>query len=422
MNEQRKGALDGLRVLDLSRVLAGPWATQMLGDLGAEVIKVERPSRRDDTRTWGPPFLDRGEQPWDAAYYLCANRNKRAIAVDFGDPRGAELLRRLAVDADVLVENYKPGTLARYGLDYARLRELNPRLIYCSITGFGQTGPYAEHGGYDFLVQGMSGLMSVTGRKDDEPGAGPMKVGVPISDLFCGLYAAVSILAALNHRNRQGEGQHIDCALLDSQIALLANQAMNYLVGGQKPQRLGNAHPNVVPYRDFATADDYVLVACGSDAQFQALCRLLQRDDLARDPRLLTNAGRNQARKELEVQLARSIAQWSAADLLAAMKREGVPGGPINDIGQALADPHVIERSMLQTMHRDDGTAVRLLAFPAKFSLTPASYRHAPPRFAQDTAGLLKSLLQLDEGELEQLAEQGVVALDPAPRPAVPIP
>lgn len=420
MNEQKLpalGALDGVRVLDLSRVLAGPWATQILGDLGAEVIKVERPSRCDDTRTWGPPFLEQGVQPWDAAYYLCANRNKHSIAVDFGDARGAELLRQLATQADVVVENYKPGTLARYGLDYESLRALNPRLVYCSITGFGQTGPYAERGGYDFLVQGMSGLMSVTGRKDDEAGAGPMKVGIPISDLFCGLYAAVSILAALNHRNRQGEGQYIDCALLDCQIALLANQAMNFLVGGKTPRRLGNGHPNVVPYRDFATADDYVLVACGSDGQFQALCRLLRRDDLASDARFITNAGRNLGRKELEVQLAKSIASWKAADLLAAMKREGVPGGPINDIGQALADPHVLERDMLQTMYRDDGSPVRLLAYPAKFSATPASYRYAPPRFAQDTATLLRRCLALGDGQLQELASHGVIALGEAPVP-----
>lgn len=402
-------ALAGLRVLDLSRVLAGPWATQMLGDLGAEVIKVENPSRRDETRAWGPPFLEQGEGPWDAAYYFCTNRNKRAIAVDFARPEGAEILRRLAAQADVLVENFKVGTLARYGLDYASLKVLNPRLVYCSITGFGQTGPYAGRGGYDFLVQGMSGLMSVTGRPDDEPGGGPMKVGIPASDLFCGLYASVSVLAALHHRHASGEGQHIDCALLDSQVALLANQAMNYLIGGQVPRRLGNAHPNVVPYRDFAAADDYILVACGSDGQFLALCRLLDRQDLADDPRYASNAGRSANRSELELALAHAIACWPAADLLAAMARDGVPGGPINRLDQVLADPQVQARELLQTLRRDDGTAVTVIGYPARLSRTPASYRQAPPRFAQDTLEVLTEALGLDPDELAGLVAQGVL-------------
>ncbi|MCP1625157.1 CaiB/BaiF CoA transferase family protein [Pseudomonas nitroreducens] len=406
-----QGPLAGLRVLDLSRVLAGPWATQILGDLGADVIKVERPSRRDDTRTWGPPFLEDSSPTWDAAYYFCANRNKRAIAVDFGHPDGAALLRRLATSADVLVENYKVGTLARYGLDYAALKALNPKLIYCSVTGFGQTGPYAGRGGYDFLVQGMSGLMSITGRRDDEPGAGPLKVGLPVSDLFCGLYATISILAALNHRHASGEGQHIDCALLDSQLSLMANQAMNHLVSGQVPQRLGNAHPNVVPYRDFACNDDYILVACGSDGQFQALCRLLDRDDLGGDPRFTRNPGRSQHRRELEVELARSIAGWQAADLLAAMEKAGVPGGPINNLQQALADPQVQARGLLQTLTRQDGTEVTLLGYPARFSASPPTYRLAPPMFAQDTAQVLAEQLGLATEQLTELAGKGAIAL-----------
>lgn len=411
-----QGPLSGLRVLDLSRVLAGPWATQILGDLGADVIKVEHPTRRDDTRTWGPPFLEDSSPTWDAAYYFCANRNKRAIAVDFGHPDGAALLRRLAASADVLVENYKVGTLARYGLDYAALKALNPTLIYCSVTGFGQTGPYAGRGGYDFLVQGMSGLMSITGRRDDEPGAGPLKVGLPVSDLFCGLYATISILAALNHRHASGEGQHIDCALLDSQLSLMANQAMNYLVSGQIPQRLGNAHPNVVPYRDFACTDDYILVACGSDGQFQALCRLLGRDDLADDPRFTRNPGRSQHRRELEVELAKSIAGWRAADLLAAMEKAGVPGGPINTLQQALADPQVQARGLLQTLSRQDGTLVTLLGYPARFSASPPSYRLAPPMFAQDTAQILGEQLGLAREQLAELAGKGVIALaEPLP-------
>ncbi|WP_296257333.1 MULTISPECIES: CaiB/BaiF CoA transferase family protein [unclassified Pseudomonas] len=403
------GALEGIRVLDLSRVLAGPWSTQILGDLGAEVIKVENPARPDDTRGWGPPFLQDGEQPWDAAYYFCTNRNKEAIAVDFAQPEGADIIRRLAARADIVVENFKVGTLARYGLDYASLKAINPRLIYCSITGFGQSGPYAARGGYDFLVQGMSGLMSVIGRQDDEPGAGPLKVGIPASDLFCGLYATISILAALNHRTRTGEGQAIDCALLDCQVSLLANQGMNYLIGGQVPGRLGNAHPNVVPYRDFAAADDYILVACGGDGQFQALCRLLERTDLAEDPRYRNNAGRSQHRKELELQLAHSIAKWPAAQLLARMAESGVPGGPINNVAQALADPHVQARDMLHTMQRDDGTQVTVIGFPAKLSATPASYRRAPPGFANDTAQVLQRTLEVDDQTLSLLSQKGVV-------------
>ncbi|WP_447748369.1 CaiB/BaiF CoA transferase family protein [Pseudomonas nicosulfuronedens] len=406
-----QGPLSGLRVLDLSRVLAGPWATQALGDLGADVIKVERPTHRDDTRTWGPPFLEDSSPTWDAAYYFCANRNKRAIAVDFGHPDGAELLHRLAASADVLVENYKVGTLARYGLDYAALKALNPKLIYCSVTGFGQTGPYAGRGGYDFLVQGMSGLMSITGRRDDEPGAGPLKVGLPVSDLFCGLYATISILAALNHRHASGEGQHIDCALLDSQLSLMANQAMNHLVSGQVPQRLGNAHPNVVPYRDFACSDDYILVACGSDGQFQALCRLLGRDDLGGDPRFTRNPGRSEHRRELEVELAKSIGGWRAADLLAAMEKAGVPGGPINNLPQALADPQVQARGLLQTLTRQDGTQVTLLGYPARFSASPPTYRLAPPMFAQDTAQVLAEQLGLATEQLAELAGKGAIAL-----------
>lgn len=405
------GALEGVRVLDLSRVLAGPWSTQILGDLGAEVIKVENPARADDTRGWGPPFLQSGNQPWDAAYFFCTNRNKQAIAIDFAQPQGADIIRSLAAKADIVIENFKVGTLARYGLDYQSLKAINPGLIYCSITGFGQTGPYAARGGYDFLVQGMSGLMSVIGRRDDEPGAGPLKVGIPASDLFCGLYATISILAALNHRTRTGEGQAIDCALLDCQLSLLANQGMNYLVGGQVPGRLGNAHPNVVPYRDFAAADDYILVACGGDGQFQALCELLERPDLGDDPRFRSNAGRNEHRKELELQLAHSIAKWPAAALLARMEARGVPGGPINSVAQALADPHVQSRDMLHEMRRDDGTEVTVIGFPAKLSATPASYRLAPPAFAQDTAAVLKRRLELDDDTLKRLAGTGVLSL-----------
>jgi crotonobetainyl-CoA:carnitine CoA-transferase CaiB-like acyl-CoA transferase len=402
-------------VLDLSRVLAAPWATQILGDLGAEVLKIEQPGKGDDTRGWGPPFLDDGSARPDAAYYLCANRNKRSVAIDFSRPEGAALVRRLAADADILVENFRTGGLAKYGLDAASLLAAHPQLIYCSVTGFGQTGPYAARGGYDFLIQGMSGLMSITGRPEGEPGEGPMKVGLPVSDLFTGLYATVSILAALNHRSRSGEGQHIDCALLDSQVALLVNQAMNYLVGGAVPRRLGNAHPNVVPYRDFAASDDYILVACGSDGQFRALCGLLGRDDLATDSRFATNAGRNRERRSLEVELARSIAPWSAADLLAAMEKAGVPGGPINSVDQVLEDPQIIAREMLRVMRRDDGTDVQVIGFPARLSRSPASYRLAPPRLGQDTREVLAAELGLAAAEIDRLLAAGVVAM-PDPR------
>ena len=406
------GPLDGIRVLDLSRVLAGPWASQVLGDLGAEVLKIEHPNHGDDTRGWGPPFLQDGSAQPDAAYFLCANRNKRSVAIDFSQPEGAALVRRLAADADIVVENFRTGGLARHGLDEPSLRAANPGLIYCSVTGFGQTGPYATRGGYDFLVQGMSGLMSITGRPDDAPGSGPMKVGLPVSDLFTGLYAATSILAALHHRERTGQGQHLDCALLDSQVAVLVNQAMNFLVGGAVPQRMGNDHPNVVPYRDFATSDDYILVACGNDGQFRALCGLLGRGDLAADVRFVTNASRSRDRRALEVELARAIAPWRAAELLAAMAAAGVPGGPINTLDQVMTDPQVVARGLLRTMTRDDGTPVRVLGYPTRFSRTPPSYRYAPPRLAQDTRAVLVGALGLDDAEINRLCEAGVVALE----------
>jgi len=409
----RPPALSGIRVLDLTRVLAGPWCTQNLADLGAEVIKIERPLSGDDTRGWGPPYVKDayGRDTTEAAYYAAANRNKYSVAVDIASARGADVVRRLACQCDVLVENFKVGGLRKYGLDYDSIRALNPALVYCSITGFGQTGPYANRPGYDFMIQGLGGLMSLTGERDELPGGGPQKAGVAVADLMTGMYSTVAILAALLERGRSGEGQHIDCALLDSQLSLMANQAMNFLVGGQVPQRLGNAHPNVVPYRDFACSDDYILVACGADGQFQALCRLLGRDDLAGDPRFTRNAGRSQHRRELEVELAKTIGTWRAADLLAAMEEAGIPGGPINDLQQALADPHVQARGMLQTLQRQDGTPVTLLGYPAKFSATPPSYRLAPPVFAQDTASLLGEELGLATAQLAELAAKGAIAL-----------
>jgi crotonobetainyl-CoA:carnitine CoA-transferase CaiB-like acyl-CoA transferase len=409
MADASAGPLEGIRVLDLSRVLAGPWASQALGDLGAQIVKVEQTVKGDDTRSWGPPFLQTPDGESDAAYFLCANRNKQSVAIDFAQPEGAALVQRMASQADILIENFKTGALAKYGLDYATLSGLNPRLIYCSITGFGQTGPYAHRGGYDFLIQGMSGLMSITGQRDGEPGAGPTKVGVAVSDLFTGLYASNSILAALHHRRRTDEGQHIDCALLDSQVAVLVNQAMNYLVGGEAPGRLGNAHPNIVPYRDFATADGHVLVACGNDGQFRALCGFLGLDEAAADPRFATNAGRMQDRVELEATLQAAIARWSSAAFFTAMTEAGVPGGPINRIDQTLSDPQIVARDLVHTLYRDDGTPVRVIGYPSKFSRTPPTYRIAPQRHGQDTDIVLRDLLGLDDATLARLRAAGVV-------------
>ncbi len=362
--------LSGIRVLDLSRVLAGPWATQMLGDLGAEVIKVEQPGRPDETRSWGPPFVNDGSG--DAAYFLCANRNKSAMAADFTKPEGAQALRDLAAGSDVFVENFKVGTLARHGLDYPSLRALNPRLVYCSITGFGQTGPYARRAGYDLLIQAMSGLMSITGDRE------PMKVGVAVSDLFTGMYAVVSILAALRQRDLTGHGQHIDLALLDSQMAVLANQGMNYLVSGNVPTRTGNAHPNIVPYRDFATRDGRIMLAVGNDGQFAALCDVVATPELARDPRYGNNRSRVEHRATLEASLSQAFATWDTVEVLAALEQRGVPAGPINDLAAAFADPQVVARGLVRTLDRD-GTPVPSVAFPAKFSGVDELPMRPPP-------------------------------------------
>ncbi|WP_374306656.1 CaiB/BaiF CoA transferase family protein [Dongia sp.] len=404
--------LAGITVLDLSRVLAGPWATQMLGDLGATVIKVERPDGGDDTRLWGPPFLQDGRDDSDAAYYLCANRNKSTIAVDFSTPEGAALIAGLAKRADILVENFKCGTLAKYGLHYAAMQAVNPRLIYCSITGFGQTGPYAGRGGYDFLIQAMSGLMSVTGRADGEAGDGPLKVGIPVSDLFTGIYAANAILAALHHRHSTGLGQLIDCALLDSQLAVMANQGANFLLGGQVPIRRGNAHPNVVPYRDFPTVDGTIVIAVGNDAQFRALCRLLDLPDIAADPCFSTNAKRLLHRDQLETRLRQATASRSSADLLAAMEAHGVPGGPINTLEEVARDPQVKARGLIKEMTRDDGTKIRAFGYPAQFSRSQPVYDKAPPRFAQDTADILARQLGLSKDEIDALCAKGVIATE----------
>lgn len=402
------GPLAGLKVLDLSRVLAGPWASQILGDLGAEIVKVEQPGQGDDTRRWGPPFLPDGSN--DSAYYLCANRNKESIAVNIADPQGAELIRRLAAESDIVVENFRAGGLVKYGLDYETLVAANPGLIYCSITGFGQDGPYRDMGGYDFLVQGMSGLMSVTGRPDDEPGGGPMKVGIPICDLVTGLYAAIAILGALHHRQATGEGQRIDCALLDTQVALLANQASNYLNGGMIPRRLGNQHPNTVPYQDFACSDGDILVALGNDRQFRDFCALIGRPDLPDDPRFIDNAGRSPNRDALLAEMRPAVAAWESDALIAAMAAAKLPGGKVNEIPEILADPHIAARGLVQEMERSDGTAVKLLGFPAKLSQTPANYRAAPPRSGEDTRTVLQRRLGVGDNQLNSLLAAGVIA------------
>ncbi len=398
------GPLAGIKVLDLSRVLAGPWSGQMLGDLGAEVIKVEQPGQGDDTRKWGPPFLEDGSR--DSAYYLCANRNKRSVAIDLSKPEGQELVRKLAAQADIVLENFRVGGLAKYGLDYASLKPVKPDLIYCSITGFGQTGPEKDKGGYDFLIQGMSGLMSVTGDADGHP----LKVGIPVSDLTTGLYATISILAALQHRNRTGEGQHIDLALLDAQMAVLANQGSNWLNGGAEPRRLGNQHPTIVPYQDFACADGDIIIALGNDRQFRDLVAVLGLPEMATDPRFALSADRSDNREAMFALINPAIAKWKSDDLLAALEAAKLPCGKINTIPQALVQPQTVAREMVHEIARDDGTPVRFVGFPAKLSASPVTYRHAPPRSGQDTRAVLGEVLGMADGEIDALAAAGVVA------------
>ncbi|MET3827137.1 formyl-CoA transferase [Sphingomonas sp. PvP055] len=400
-------ALQGIKVLDLSRVLAGPWATQMLGDLGAEVLKIEQPGQGDDTRRWGGPALDDGSG--DSAYFLCANRNKRSLAIDLAKPEGAALIRRLVQQSDVLVENFRVGGLAKYGLDYATLSALNPRLVYCSITGFGQTGRYADKGGYDFLIQAMGGLMSITGLPDGVPGGGPMKVGVPIVDLFTGTYATVAILAALRHRDATGEGQHIDCALLDTQLSLLSNQASRYLNGGAVPGRLGNDHPDIVPYRDYACADGDIVVALGNDRQFRDFAVLLGLAPLVEDARFASVALRSLNRAALHAVIGPAVARWRVADLVDAMEAAKLPAGKVQTVPEVFDDPHVADRSSVQTMCRDDGTPLRVVGFPVKLSETPARYDRAPPRAGADTRQALSAALGLTARDLDDLAADGVI-------------
>lgn len=404
------GPLDGIRVLDLSRVLAGPWAGQMLADMGAEVIKVERPGVGDDTRGWGPPYLQDTEgHDTEAAYYLSCNRGKQSITIDFRKPEGQDLIRELAARSDVLLENYKVGGLAQYGLDYESLKAINPGLVYCSITGFGQTGPYSQRAGYDFLIQGLGGLMSVTGKPDSEQGGEPLKVGVAIVDVFTGLHAATAVLGALFHKQRTGEGQYIDLALLDVQVATLANIALNYLTTGQSPQRLGNAHPSIVPYEAFATADGHVVLAVGNDDQFSRFCRVAGRPELAADPRFQTNAGRVQQR-ELLLPLVRDLMQTrSSAEWLTMLEAAGVPCGPINNLEQVFADPQVIARGLrLDLPHPQAGTTPGVRN-PINYSATPLEYTQAPPLLGEHTDDILQELLGLNAAAIAQLRSKDVI-------------
>jgi len=402
-------ALAGIRVVDLSRVLAGPWSTQNLADLGADVIKIERPGVGDDTRRWGPPFVDRADADGrDAAYFFCANRNKRSLTLDFTLPEGREILVSLVKQADVLVENYKVGGLGKYGLDYASLAQINPRLIYCSITGFGQDGPYAERPGYDALIQAMGGLMSITGEPDGVPGGGPQKVGVAVVDLLTGLYATNAILAALFHRERTGEGQQIDIALLDVQVATLANQAGNYLLSGKLPQRMGSAHPSIVPYQPVACADGYLMLAIGNDTQFASLCRAAGESDIATDERFATNEARVHHRQALldwlsAVMRTKTIDEWC---MLA--ERENFPCGPINTIDRVFRDPQVQARGMQLRLHSAAHGDVDLVASPLRLSKTPVSYRSAPPALGHHTADLLREMGYSDE-QLDALKNRKVI-------------
>ncbi len=403
-------ALSGLRVLDLSRVLAGPWCTQTLADLGAEVTKVERLGTGDDTRAWGPPWREMSQRAErDSAYFLSANRNKKSVAIDISSKEGAELVRKLAARSDVLVENFKVGSLRRYGLSYEDLKQVNPALVYCSITGFGQQGPYAGRAGYDFLIQGMGGLMSITGTPDGKPGAGPQKVGVALTDILTGMYAATGILAAVMESRATGRGQHIDVSLLDVQIASLANQAMNYLVGGRAPQRLGNAHPNIVPYQDFQTQDGYMILAIGNDAQFKRFCEVAGQAEWAHDNRYATNSARIMHRKALIDAIAIVIVKKTTAYWLEKMEAAGVPCGPINTIEDVFADPHVAQRQAHFTIPSSKGE-IPSVANPLKLSKSPVEYRLAPPALGQDSRQVLCDELGMNSQEIDELMKKNIVA------------
>ncbi len=404
------GPLDGVRILDLSRILAGPTCTQMLGDLGADVVKVERPGFGDDTRKWGPPYLrgPDGEDTTESAYYLSSNRNKRSITIDLAHPAGQALVRRLLARADILIENFKVGALAAYGLGYDQLKDEFPGLVYCSITGFGQYGPYADRPGYDLLAQAMGGIMSITGQPDGPP----TKVGVGIADVMTGMYAATAILAALRHRDRTGKGQHIDVCLLDCQIAWLINEGTNYLISGVNPHRRGNEHPNIVPYSVFAASDGHVILAVGNDAQFQRWCRFAGAADLAADPRFQTNADRVRNREALYAAMPAYMARKTRAEWIEGLAAVGVPCSPVNTIADVFADPHTAAREMRIAMRHPaaggDGT-VPLIGSPLKLSETPITYRHHPPMLGEDTEAVLADWLALDSAAIDTLRAEGAL-------------
>ena len=402
------GPLSGLRLFDLTRILAGPTCTQILGDLGCEVIKVERPGSGDDTRKFGPPFLadEAGDETSESGYFLGVNRNKRSITLDLTKPEGQDLARRLIAECDIVAENFKTGGLAKYGLSYDQLRQADPGLIYCSITGFGQSGPYAMRPGYDVLIQAMSGLMSITGEPDGEP----QKSGVPISDLMAGMYAAVGICAALRHREITGEGQHIDVAMLDTSVATLSMQGMNYLTTGVAPPRLGNAHPNIVPYQAFATADGHIILAIANDGQFDRFCEFARVAELCKDKRFHTNVERVRNREALIPQIAEIIAAEPSRHWLEGLEAHNVSCGPINTIDQVFDDPQVRARGMEITMdHPLAGEPVRLIGSPLKMSATPPSYDHPPPLLGEHTEALLGELLGMGGDEVAGLRERGVI-------------
>ncbi|MFT0544917.1 CaiB/BaiF CoA transferase family protein [Allopusillimonas ginsengisoli] len=409
MSSPRSAPLTGIKVLDLTRVLAGPWCTQNLADLGAEVIKIERPGSGDDTRGWGPPYLKdpEGADTSEAAYYACANRNKLSVALDISSPRGAELVRQLALQCDILVENFKVGGLKKYGLDYESIKAINPALIYCSITGFGQTGPYASRPGYDFMIQGMGGLMSITGERDDLPGGGPQKAGVAVADLMTGMYATVGIMAALHERGRSGLGQHVDMALLDCQVAMLANQNLNYLTSGVSPQRAGNAHQNLVPYQVFGAADGHLIVAVGNDTQFRAYCEVIGRPGLADDVRFTTNSNRVINREALVPVLTEAMRLQARDHWLEALERAGVPAGPINTIEQVYDNPQVKAREMLHHLPHALAGKAPVGASPLKLSESPVEYRHAAPLLGEHTEQVLSGWLGLPPEEIQALVGRG---------------
>ncbi|MBC3869674.1 CaiB/BaiF CoA transferase family protein [Undibacterium oligocarboniphilum] len=407
----QKTALGHLRILDLTRVLAGPWCAQNLADLGAEVIKVERPGCGDDTRSWGPPYLRDadGNDTTEAAYYLAANRNKRSVTVDIASPEGQQIIRELAMQSDIVLENYKVGQLKKYELDYASLKQLKPDLIYCSITGFGQDGPYAHRAGYDFIVQGMGGFMSLTGERDDLPGGGPQKAGVAIADLMTGMYATIAVLTALTHRDRTGEGQYIDMALLDVQVAMLANMNMNYLCNEKVPVRWGNAHANIVPYQTFATSDGHIIVAAGNDGQYRKFVQAGGQPELADDPRFNTNPQRVQNRDTLVPLLAEMVKKKSKPEWIALLEAAGVPCGPINRINEVFEDPQVQARGMKIKLPHPEASSVNLVASPMKLSATPVSYRDAPPLLGQHTDEVLHQLLAYDDAKLDELRSKKII-------------